>query len=543
VNRALWLLLGLQCRGWLRSIRRSLGTVKGALLALLGLLVFGIWLLSLFLAEAGGAADPDELRRYGPAAVLSYCLFAVLFSRGERALYFSPAEVNLLFPGPFTRRQLLGYKVTVSALIILPTALFLALAVRVYARWFLAAFLGLFLGFLFLQLFLMAINLVATTVGARAYTRGRKLVLFAVVAVGAALLFQANRTAGPAVGRGLFGQLERTRLWQTVAAPLRWFVEVFLVGPYDWGELLRYTGLSLVLIVALLGLVLLLDAQYLESAAAASERIYARLQRMRRGEAGGMGWRGGGGKARLGLPDFPWWGGVGPVAWRQATTAMRGLGRLALFALILGPILVGPLLAGKDQTGTHLPAAVATTLLWLTVILTTLVPYDFRGDLERMEVLKSLPISAWRLAVGQLLTPVLLVSLVQWLFLGAIQAFWQRWEPLLLLCAAFAVPANLLVFGLDNLLFLWFPSRIVAANPGDFQALGRNVLVLLTKMLVLLVAGGLSAVVLLLVSWLSGSDAAGALSAWLTLSAFAAALVPLVALAFDRFDVARDMPA
>ncbi len=62
-------------------------------------------------------------------------------------------------------------------------------------------------------------------------------------------------------------------------------------------------------------------------------------------------------------------------------------------------------------------------------------------------------------------------------------------------------------------------------------------------MLVVLVAGGLSAGVLFVVSELSGSFGAGLLTAWLTLMAFAVALVPLVALAFDSFDVARDMPA
>ena len=50
--------------------------------------------------------------------------------------------------------------------------------------------------------------------------------------------------------------------------------------------------------------------------------------------------------------------------------------------------------------------------------------------------------------------------------------------------AAFALPLNFLLFSLDNLLFLWFPSRIWATNPGDFQALGRNVLIILTKAIV-----------------------------------------------------------
>src|SRR5207248_9889327 len=133
------------------------------------------------------------------------------------------------------------------------------------------------------------------------------------------------------------------------------------------------------------------------------------------------------------------------------------------------------------------------------------------------------PLPPWRVAVGQLLTPALLISLVQGLMLVAVQAVWRRWDPFLLLCLAFAPPINLLVFGLDNLLFLWFPSRVMAANPGDFQALGRNVLILMSKVLVLLVAGGLSAGVWFVVSEVSGSLVAGLLIAWLALMAFAIA--------------------
>jgi len=321
-------------------------------------------------------------------------------------------------------------------------------------------------------------------------------------------------------------------------------VEVFLTEPGAWGHLLLYTALSAGVLLFFLAIVLLLDAHYLESAAVTSEKIYTRLQRMRRGEAAG-GWREATGKVRLSLPDFPWWGGVGPIAWRQATTAIRSLGRLALFALIMGPILVGPMMAGNAEfDDSSRSYAVFGLLLWLTVIMTTLVPYDFRGDLEHMETLKTLPLPPWRVALGQLLTPVSLLSLVQALFLAAVQlGWWGRWDALVLIFLAFAVPLNLLVFGLDNLLFLWFPSRVVAASPGDFQALGRNVLVLLSKILALGVAGGLSAGMWFVVSELLGFEVAGLLSAWLTLTIFAGALVPLLALAFDSFDVARDMPA
>ena len=95
LDRALWLLLGLQCRAWLRSAWRSLHTVKGVLLALVGLVVLGLWILSTLVSQSGGI-DPDQLRRTAPAVFLTYCLFAALVFKTERGLYFSPAEVNLL---------------------------------------------------------------------------------------------------------------------------------------------------------------------------------------------------------------------------------------------------------------------------------------------------------------------------------------------------------------------------------------------------------------------------------------------------------------
>src|SRR5206468_839101 len=90
---------------------------------------------------------------------------------------FSPAEVNFLFTGPFTRRQLLGYKILSAFFVSLPAALFLALMVQIHARWFLAAFVGLVLAFQLMHWFALVLNLVAVTTGAHAYSRGRKIAL------------------------------------------------------------------------------------------------------------------------------------------------------------------------------------------------------------------------------------------------------------------------------------------------------------------------------------------------------------------------------
>jgi Putative ABC exporter len=390
----------------------------------------------------------------------------------------------------------------------------------------------------------MAINLVAITAGTRAYTRGRKVLLGVLVLAAVALLFQASQAAGPGGFGALMDWLQKQRAWQAIAAPLRCFAETFLVEKGDWLALARWGALAAGIDCLLIVIVLALDAHYLESAAAVSERIYTQIQRLRRGEGAGLSLWGNKGTARWSLPGLPWWGGIGPIAWRQMITATRNLGRLALLALVLAPVMIASVIGAehmqREQTALMM---ISSVLFWLTVILSTLVPFDFRGDLDRMDVLKTLPIRPWRLAVGQLLTPVLLVSAVQCLILGVVMIAWGEWHPWLVTGIAFTLPFNFLLFGLDNLLFLWFPSRLVASNPGDFQALGRNVLFLLVKLVFLGVTGGI-AVGLGLVMFLLTEKLAPALAVgWSIASLFAAALVPMLALAFHSFDVSRDTPA
>jgi hypothetical protein len=195
---------------------------------------------------------------------------------------------------------------------------------------------------------------------------------------------------------------------------------------------------------------------------------------------------------------------------------------------------------------------VGILLLWMTLFVTTLVPFDFRGDLDRIEVLKSLPLRPSRLALGQILTPMLLVSAVQAVVWCVTLQVMGRLELSLALLAAFTLPFNFVLFAVENVLFLWFPSRLFLATPGDFQALGRNVLFLMMKSLAVTVAVGLAFVVGLCVflvarlldpaaEWLAWP--AGLAAGWLTLLGCGIALVPLLGLALDHFDVAGDTPA
>jgi hypothetical protein len=545
--RALWQLMFLQYRGWLRQTARKAATLKGALFGLIGLAVLALWLVPLLLTPHEGVA-PDTLRVYGPPSLLLYCILNLFLSTNERAIYFNPAEVNFLFTGPFTRRQLLGYKIVSAFLVSLPAAVFFTIMVQIHARWFLAAYVALVLAFQLMHWFALVLNLIAVTVGAHVYSRGRKVALGALVVLVIVVFIQASSLS--AASGGWFQGLRNSPIWTTAMTPFRWFVETFLAD--NVADLLRFGALALLVNFTLLAFVFGLDAHYLEAAATTSERIYSQIQRIRRGEAVQMGLSSG--KVLFSLPDFPWWGGVGPVLWRQLTTASRGLGRLVVLVIVFGtPLLIQLFTVPESpQTphGEEVPVgrmAGSVFVVCMTLFVTVLTPFDFRGDLDRMEVLKTLPVRPWRLVLGQLLAPVFVVSTVQVALLGILASLGQSdgvpgGQSLTALAAFFIWPFNFLIYALENLFFLVFPTRL-ASSPGDFQAMGRNILLFLIKALVLGVSVGLAVVVSLGVAWLTGLPLLSLTSGWLTLVVCAAALIPPTAWAFVQFDVSRDMPA
>jgi hypothetical protein len=562
VNPALWLLLRLQLGGWLRYLGRNVRTVRGALLALVGVAVFVPWLAAVLLGgAAGGGVNPEAMARYGPALLVLYCALNVLFSSHERAIYFTPAEVQFLFTGPFGRREVLSYKLLLTLLVSVPATVILSAVVRVRHGWAPAMLLGLLGVSIFMQLFSIALGLLANALGEQLYGRGRKVAIAALVILGAVIVLQAG---GVGTGRGwrdLGEQVFDAPAYRVVSWPLRSFFDVMLADRL-WPDLVAPLAVSLAVLTALLGVVFLLDAHYLEAAAAASARTYAKLQRMR-GRAVTVEEATTPSAARWGLPMFPYLGGAGPVFWRQLTSALRGLGRLAWVLLIVGAAVTVPLLGGNAGQGEALFPLLVFAAAWVTVFLTTLVPFDFRGDIDRMATLKTLPVKPWRLALGQLLTPALILTLIQWLILaGALVvtpaesaiAVGPEEAPIessaagerawILLAAACYAPAfSFLVVAVENLLFLLFPVRVMAATPGDFQALGRNVLLAMGKLVALVAVAGAAAVAIVTVYAVTHRIDLAVAAGWPVVALAGALLVPLIGLAFTWFDVGRDTPA
>lgn len=537
---ALWKLLGLHFRGVLRRMLSGVRTPRGLIFVLLSVVAIVAWGGSMvFRAVALPRADPQAVRLLAPFIMLSFCLGNLIMSVSENAVAFTAAEVDFLFPGPFSRRALLAFKIIKTALGTIFTALILSVLLLRYSGSWIACLVAVWLTVQFMQLFAMAVVMIGQTLGERVYSAARRGVLLGVLAL--VVIAAAPRLVGG------FHQdpIELARQFRaTIAGKV-------LLGPFEvfargitarsvFPDLLIWGSAALLIDVLMLALVVGLDANYLATAAAASQRRYERIQRLRRGGTGGM--RGRTLGSGLRVKPLPWLGGAGPIAWRQITSALRSSRRLLILLIIISVGVCAGVLGNHGESSSSAAAFVGVGI-WMNLFFVSMLKFDFRDELDRLDLLRSLPLRAGAVAAAELAAPVLMLTLLQLLLLAAVgiasPASWQ----LVWIAAAFTLPFNLLLVGVENLLFLMYPLRAAGLIAGDMQLFGRQMVVFLCKFLVLAIALGLAAAVGT-IGYLLGRQSwpAFGVFAWAALCCIALSMVPLVARVYLRFDPSLDTP-
>jgi hypothetical protein len=98
------------------------------------------------------------------------------------------------------------------------------------------------------------------------------------------------------------------------------------------------------------------------------------------------------------------------------------------------------------------------------------------------------------------------------------------------------------VIGLENFMFLLMPTRLFSQGQASMVLSGRRMMMMLAKMGLFVVGGGLVFGAAYLVWSLSQSARAAFVAGWFMLSLVAGCLVLAVSWAFVRFDVSADMP-
>jgi hypothetical protein len=541
MDPALLRLLVMRMRGGLRLRLMQLVSLRGALF--LGALGGIAWLAiatgqtvpaeTLFAgANLDSPAIHAQIETFMPLAMLGMTLLTVALTTGP-SFHFSPTEINLLFVGPFSRRDLLLYKFIAYATGAgLSAALVVPIAQSQTGSVF-SAFIAAFLTLLFVQLNSAAVGMAWQVFQGNRLAWLKWPALAVVCAVALAAMIYAWVVPDHSIS-GLLTDLRQSWIGTIILMPFIVFTELFLTRANPSNQAF-WAAIAILINGFLLWAVIKLDRHTSESALREHTRLSDRWERMKQG---GSFWA----TERSEIPSIrtaPTLGGLGPIAWRQAIKALRNSSKvIAIF--IGGAAFAGPLssMAGVSVTSDY---GLVMIFFFFCFILPRTLICDFRGDLSRMETYKTLPIAPWRICLGQLVVQVLLSYIVALTLIVSFLVFDDRLGvSIALALAAFALPFTLLLYAVENTIFLLFPAKPVPMGRADFEFLGRSLIEFILKIVVLLVAVsvalgvGVSAFMTLRTTLLLPS-----LASWLTLALIGGLAVIVMQYAFRRFVVAE----
>ncbi|MEW6746909.1 MAG: putative ABC exporter domain-containing protein, partial [Planctomycetota bacterium] len=500
MNAGLLYLLRTTPRGRLRRLARRLRGLKGFLVILGATLLFALILgPQVFVYTL--QRDPERLqdiassiRRWGPPASL-FLVLLVGVSRG--ALYFRPAEIQFLFSAPVSRRELLLYNVVSKLRVQLLSALWLGCFMLQHTMLWYAAFVAAFLFLAFVQLTAQASGLLLATIDQALAKSLKRLGLVALALVSGGVLVAAT-TLTP---RGTsFMDMARAVVEhpavRTVSFVTRPFVEVFVAD--SPANLAVWSAMAIGIVGVEVLLLLGFDAAYTEGALVQARTIQRMLRRLRSG--GGALAASGPAKLRFSIPPFPQLGGAGPLAWRQCQELSRnisGVLRVGLFMFLwILVFMIAPAMAGTEPKESHHAKAVMPLMMiiFFAPMMTMHLAFDFRRDLDRMVLLKSLPVSPFALCCGQLVAMTLLMAFWQSIGVGVI-AVMSGELPLAVVVGLIIVvfPLNWAIASVDNTIFLLMPYRYSARDPGGHPFMGRLMLVAFLKLFATVLVAGFGA--------------------------------------------------
>jgi len=541
MDAALGHLLLLRFRGGIRYRLKQFANLRGALFLLV---VLGIvWMhFGASISGPGGDANlmplqaAEKLRAhmndFMPLALLGACLFTLFASTGP-ALHFSQNEINFLFAGPFSRRSLVVYKICAYfAGAILSAAIFAVLIPGRASSGF-AAFTGSLLTLLFIQLSTAAFSTFVQAFEDRPFMRARQPAMMALLAIMAAATLYATATTDKSIFDVLTG-FRHSWFGAIMLSPFVVFTELFL-AQHLFPDLALWAAGAIAINTALLLVILGLDGRAADHALSASRRLSNRWARMRQGASFWASEK----TTSNSLERAPVLGGLGPVAWRQAINAVRNSGRVILVFFIIAA-LTGPLLANAGSASA-ISGFAGLGYFFIAFIMPRSLVCDFRGELGSIELYKALPIAPWRICAAQLVVPVLLSTTIQLVMIASTLLFVDNISVFVVVAlAALTLPASLLLYGLENLVFLLFPTKLLPVGRVDFEFLGRTLVDFIAKTIIIVavaIAAGFAGYAVLLAT--GPSWAWFSITGWVVFSAFAVLTLPLMACAFGHFKVSE----
>ncbi|HWN94331.1 MAG TPA: putative ABC exporter domain-containing protein [Methylomirabilota bacterium] len=508
---------------------------------------------------------------FGPVILFLLVASAWIFPHERAALVYSEAEVAFLFPAPVSRRALIHFKLLKSQIAILFTVLLLTLItgrlftsshawMRVLGWWVILSTLNLhFLGASFARTMLLER-------GISNWLR-RSLVGLFLAALIALTVFWARQTIVPpaianvadwAAWREYLQALLGTPPLSYLLFPLR-----MVLNPYLATSTLEFAKafLPAVGVIALHYVwVVRSNVAFEEASVELSRRVAEKIAAGRAGQSLDAS-----PKKRSRAPFALSPSGFAPVAflWKNLISAQAAFrGRTILLLLI--PLIIMAAMMGRigKPGGVFIATASMLTMMcyvWSLFIGAQMIRCDFRRDLAAMDVLKLFPLRGWQVVAGELLAPVVILTVVQWLLLlllgglatfGGVTAGLPKMPLTWIVAAGCLTPFwNGLVLLIPNAAVLlfpgWFQTRVEA--PQGIEVTGQRLLLLFGQMIVMgvTIIPAAAAFALGFVPFqYAGAETiaplVGSAGAALVLAGEIALGVWLVGKLFDRFDLAAE---
>lgn len=559
---SLRLLLRLKFRGAIRAQVRRLRSPRNWIFLVVGLVLIAYWGFTfVLLPRMGGytSSDPQSELAWTSLVILTMAVLTLVGSFNHRGLYLPKQEIELAFSAPLARSDLVRYRLLANLTRSVIAGVIVGVGASRRLPHPLYAFLGTFAALMFLPILGQAAAILlgdaenrwtkfASRVPARALSVGGAIVLVLVMVFvitgqdGGLSEFLPGEASGPIHEQAWF----RSPLMQALLFPtLPW---AHAVNAETGSEFLSWFGLCVLLWFAAFELTARIPGDFRELSLATSADVARRLQRLRRGGAGV-----GGSKAdKFSLTwNVPWLLGrtpFGAIAWLKFVAMLRkARGTLLFSVLVVALVAVAfPMMIRNgdpefEWVGPAMIAAVGS------MYLAAGLRFDFRQDLDLMDLVKTWPVAPTRIFVATILPEVLLITL---LLSGAIlvRAAFKGFQVELLPVLLFQPLVTFAWIAVDNAVYLYAPVRFTPGQEGALQHMGRSLLLMLLRLTLLafsLAIAGAPAVALVV-----GADSLGldeGLARMIALTyAWIVLLLVNVALAFcggwilRRFDVARD---
>ena len=527
-------------------------------------------------AVARWTMDPawHDLRIDATAALLfAVALFAWLVPSGRAALRFTEAEIAFLFPAPLTRRTLIHFRLLRAQMGILFTALLMSFITRsaggsdghpllhAIGWWLMLSTLRLhFLVASFGREWLIDL-------GMRVWLRRAMAAAIATALFGGSLWWLSQRGVPPAIAS--FDDLPKLMRYAAgvlATPPLSWALTPFtwLVAPMfaaDASTFLRALPLPLCLLVVHYLWVLRFDTAFEEASMEAAQRRAAYTAAWRSGRR-----RLAPKKARS-APFALASTGFAPTAFLwKGLIALGGFYRLRTWLIACGAAVVG---LGWLATNANARPALNTVggaafalSAWLFVLGPMFAQQSLRRMFEHLGVLKTSPLPGRHIVLGELLTPIAVITATQWLLLligGLSLQSWTQDGPFgtggLVVALVAAAALSPLLCGLMLCVpfagMLLFPAWLVGVpgeSRGGIELMGQRLIFLAGYVLVLLLAllpAALSGTLAFIATqWLGGATAIAMAAAAAIASALLAAewwlVVAWLGRRIDRLDLSLE---